>query len=77
MLARLRLLDEDDFAPYDGGGSQIYGMNALLQERTEMKCMLADDADSCVAYGCGRSLAWINHMQEDTINIARRRLLRE
>ena len=42
-----------------------------------MKCMLADDADSCVAYGCGRSLAWINHMQEDTINIARRRLLRE
>ena len=60
-----------------GGGSQIYGMNALLQERTEMKCMLADDADSCVAYGCGRSLAWINHMQEDTINIARRRLLRE
>lgn len=60
-----------------GGGSQIYGMNALLQERTEMKCMLADDADSCVSYGCGRSLAWINHMQEDTINIARRRLLRE
>ena len=60
-----------------GGGSQIYGMSALLQEWTEMKCMLADDADSCVAYGCGRSLAWINHMQEDTINIARRRLLRE
>ncbi len=60
-----------------GGGSQIYGMDALLHERTEIKCMLADDADSCVAYGCGRSLAWMNHMQEDTINIARRRLLRE
>lgn len=60
-----------------GGGSQIFGMDKLLQERTEIKCMLADDADSCVAYGCGKSLAWMNHMQEDTINIARRRLLRD
>lgn len=60
-----------------GGSSQLYGMDMLLQERTEIKCMLADDADSCVAYGCGKSLAWINHMQEDTINIARRRLLSE
>lgn len=60
-----------------GGGSQLYGMDMLLQERTEIRCMLADDADSCVAYGCGKSLAWINHMQEDTINIARRRLLSE
>lgn len=60
-----------------GGGSQIYGMDKLLQERTEIQCMVADDADSCVAYGCGKSLAWMNHMQEDTINIARRRLLKE
>ncbi len=60
-----------------GGGAQIYGMAKLLQERTEINCMLADDADSCVAYGCGKSLAWMNHMQEDTINIARRRLLKD
>ena len=60
-----------------GGGSRIWGMDTLLAERTEIKCMIADDADSCVAYGCGKSLAWINHMQEGTINIARRRLLRE
>lgn len=60
-----------------GGSSQIYGMDRLIQERTEMRCMLADDADSCVAYGCGRSLAWMNHMQEGTINIARRRMLKE
>ena len=60
-----------------GGSSQLYGLDLLLQERTEIKCMVADDADSCVAYGCGKSLAWINHMQEDTINIARRRLLSE
>ena len=60
-----------------GGGAQIYGMDLLIQERTEISCTLADDADSCVAYGCGRSLAWMNHLDEGTINLARRRLMRE
>lgn len=59
-----------------GGGSQIWGMDKLLTERTNILCTLADDADSCVAYGCGRSLAWINHMPEGPINIARKRALR-
>ena len=60
-----------------GGGSQIWGMDSLLSERTGVPCTLADDPDSCVAYGCGKSLAWINHMQEGPINIARKRLMRE
>lgn len=60
-----------------GGGSQIWGMGALLTERTGIQCRLADDPDSCVAYGCGKSLAWINHMQEGPINIARKRIMRE
>ncbi|MDD6199998.1 MAG: rod shape-determining protein [Firmicutes bacterium] len=59
-----------------GGGSQIWGMDRLLTERTGVICRVADDADSCVAYGCGKSLAWINHMQEGPINIARRRIMR-
>ena len=59
-----------------GGGSQIWGMDKLLTERTGIQCTLADDPDSCVAYGCGKSLAWINHMQEGPINIARRRAMR-
>ena len=59
-----------------GGGSQIWGMDKLLTERTGVLCTVADDADSCVAYGCGKSLAWINHMQEGPINIARRRVMR-
>ena len=59
-----------------GGGSQIWGMEMLLQERTGIQCTLADDPDSCVAYGCGKSLAWINHMTEGPINIARKRLMR-
>ena len=59
-----------------GGGSQIWGMDKLLTERTGVVCTVADDADSCVAYGCGKSLAWINHMQEGPINIAKRRMMR-
>ncbi len=60
-----------------GGGSQLWGMAQLIQERTSIRCTVADDPDSCVAYGCGKSLAWINHMQEGPINIARRRILRQ
>ena len=60
-----------------GGGSQIWGMASLLSERTGVPCTVADDPDSCVAYGCGKSLSWINHMPEGPINIARRRLMRE
>ena len=59
-----------------GGGSQIWGMDKLLTERTGVLCTLADDAESCVAYGCGKSLDWINHMNEGPINIARRRMMR-
>lgn len=59
-----------------GGGSQLTGMAELLTERTGIKCTLADDPSSCVAYGCGKSLSWINRMQEGPINIARRRIMR-
>ncbi len=60
-----------------GGGSQIWGMDKMLSERTGIACTLADDPDSCVVYGCGKSLGWINHMQEGPINLARKRMMRE
>ena len=59
-----------------GGGSQLAGMEQLLTERTGISCAVADDPASCVAYGCGKSLAWINHMSEGPINIARKRIMR-
>ncbi len=59
-----------------GGGGQLWGMDKLIAERTEIPCTLADDPDSCVAIGCGKSLAWMNHMTEGPINIARRRAMR-
>ena len=59
-----------------GGSSQIWGMDLLLTERTGIRCSIADDPDSCVAYGCGKSLSWINQMIEGPINIARKRIMR-
>jgi len=60
-----------------GGGSQIRGMVQLVEERTGIPARVADDAESCVALGCGKSLKWISSMQEGTINIARRKLMEE
>ncbi len=60
-----------------GGGGQLYGMARLIAKRTGIECQLADDPDSCVAYGCGKSLLWINHMSEGPINIAKRRAMRQ
>ncbi len=59
-----------------GGSSQIWGMDLLLTERTGIRCSVADDPDSCVVYGCGKSLSWINQMMEGPINIARKRIMR-
>ena len=59
-----------------GGCSQLYGFDALLMERTGINCTVADDPEFCTAYGCGKSLAWINHMTEGPINIARKRMMK-
>ena len=59
-----------------GGSAQLWGFAELLMERTGIPCILADDPDSCTAYGCGKSLAWINNMEEGPINIARKRAMK-
>ena len=59
-----------------GGGCQIWGMAELLSRTTGIPCSIADDPASCVAYGCGKSLSWINQLPEGPINIARKRLLK-
>ena len=60
-----------------GGGSQLYGITELISQRTELPCRIADDPDTCVVRGCGKSLNWINSMQEGTINLARRKIMQE
>jgi rod shape-determining protein MreB len=59
-----------------GGSSQLWGMAQLIEARTGIACTIADDPDSCVAYGCGKSLAWMNHMTEGSVNIAKERAMR-
>ena len=59
-----------------GGSAQLWGMAELIEARTGISCTVADDPDSCVAYGCGKSLAWMNHMKEGPINIAKKRIMR-
>lgn len=60
-----------------GGGSLLAGMDLFLSENVGVKCTIADDPESCVAYGCGKSLGWINTMNEGPINIARKRIMRQ
>lgn len=60
-----------------GGGCQLRGLDRLMSERTGIICNIADDPASCVAYGCGKSLAWINHMTEGPIKIARKRAMHQ
>ena len=58
-----------------GGGSLIYGMDKLIEERTGIRTNLADDAASCVAFGTGKALDWLAEMQDGTINLSRRKQL--
>ena len=61
-----------------GGGSQIWGMDQLIADRTAIPCTMADDPDFCVVYGCGKAIGWINDtLNEGPINLARRRIMRE
>lgn len=47
-----------------GGGSLIYGLDKLLQKKTGINVLIADDAVSCVAMGTGKALENIEVLQE-------------
>ena len=59
-----------------GGGSQIWGLDKLITDKTGIDTLLVDDALSCTAYGAGRMLQSLNDMQEGMINLARRRQMK-
>ena len=56
-----------------GGGSLVQGFDKLIESRTGIETHVADDAISCVAHGTGKSLDWVNDMQDGTMNISRSR----
>ena len=42
-----------------GGGSLLYGLDKLIQQKTGIHAMVAEDAVSCVAIGTGRYIEYI------------------
>lgn len=59
-----------------GGGSQIWGIDKLIESSTNIQTVIADDPEMCVAYGVNKSLDWIAQMEEGTLNISRNRQLK-
>lgn len=47
-----------------GGGALIYGLDKLLQEKTGINVILAEDAISCVAIGTGKVLENIEIIEQ-------------
>jgi len=42
-----------------GGGSLLYGLDKLIQQKTGVRAMVAEDAVSCVAIGTGRYIEFL------------------
>ena len=59
-----------------GGGSMLWGLDKLIEANTGIRTQLADDPDSCVAYGIEKALSWLGDMQEGPINLMRRKQMR-
>ena len=56
-----------------GGGSLVSGFDKLVEARTGIHTMIAEDAISCVAIGTGKSLDSLSSMQDGTMNLSRRK----
>ena len=56
-----------------GGGSLVDGFDRLIEARTGIHTMVAEDAISCVAEGTGKSLDSLNAMTDGTVNLSRRK----
>ena len=50
----------DDLRFLCSGGSLLYGLDKLIQSRTGIHAMVAEDAVSCVAIGTGRYIEFIS-----------------
>lgn len=55
-----------------GGGCLIYGMDKLLEHKTGIKVIIADEAVSCVALGTGKTLDNLEYLKKDLYSDLRR-----
>lgn len=60
-----------------GGGSLLWGMDKLIENKTGLTTIQVDDAQTCTAYGAGKCLRNLNDMPEGMINLARRRQMKD
>ncbi|MGI6085096.1 MAG: rod shape-determining protein [Acetivibrionales bacterium] len=51
-----------------GGGCLVYGMDKLLEHKTGIKVIIADDAVSCVALGTGKTLDNLDYLKKDAFS---------
>ncbi len=51
-----------------GGGSLVYGLDKLIQEKTGINVIIADDAVSCVALGTGKALENLEVIEQISTN---------
>lgn len=56
-----------------GGGSQLKGLDKLVQKSTGIPTMIVDDPVSCAAHGAGKMLARLDNMQDGMMNFQRNR----
>ncbi len=54
-----------------GGGSQLFGLDRLIEDVTGIKTRVAKDPVMCVALGTGRSLRYLDNMPEGTVDLSR------
>ena len=60
-----------------GGGSQIYGIDRLIERSTGIRTSIVDDPVSCATYGAGKQLLHLDDMQDGMMNFYRRRQLKD
>ncbi len=51
-----------------GGGSLVYGLDKLLEHKTGINVLIADDAVSCVAIGTGKTLDNLDLLKGNTLS---------
>lgn len=56
-----------------GGGSLLYGLDKLISNRTGIPVHIAEDAISCVAKGTGKSLNWLEVLEDQMMTDSRRK----
>lgn len=56
-----------------GGGSLLYGLDKLITKRTGVPVYIAEEAVSCVAIGTGKSLDWVDVLDNGMVSDQQRR----